>query len=44
MLQVEQGEILGELAVQKLGGVFAFHANHAEMGQGGNAIQWVSHR
>jgi hypothetical protein len=33
------GEILGQLAVQKLRGVFAFHANHAEVGQGGNAIQ-----
>ena len=44
LVHAEQGEILGELAVQKLGGVFAFHANHAEVGQGGNAIQGVGHR
>ncbi len=44
LVHAQQGEILGELAVQKLGGVFAFHANHAQVGQGGNAVQGVSHR
>ena len=44
LLHAQQGEILGELAVQELGGVFAFDTNHAEMGQGGNTVQKRGHR
>ena len=36
---VEQGEILGQLAMQEVGGIGAFGPDHAEVGKGGDAIQ-----
>ncbi len=39
VLQAQQGEVLGQLAVQESGGVIAFDADHAQMGQGGGAFQ-----
>jgi len=39
LIGAEQGEILGHLALQKTGGVFALHPDHAEVGQGGDAVQ-----
>ena len=39
----QQREILGELALQETGGVFTFHTNHAEVGQGGDAIESGGH-
>jgi len=35
---LHQQDVLGELVVQKAGGVFAQSANYTQMGQGGNAI------
>ena len=35
---LHQQDILGELVMQEVGGVFARSANHTQMGQGGNAI------
>ena len=35
---LHQQDVLGELVVQKVGGVFTNCANHAQMGQGGHAI------
>jgi hypothetical protein len=35
---LHQQGVLGELVVEKVGGVFARSADHAQMGQGGNAI------
>ena len=39
MLQIQQREVVGQLSVQELGGVFAEGAYHAEMGNGSNAVQ-----
>ena len=39
MLQIEQREVVGQLAMQEWGGVFAEGAYHAEMGNGGDAVQ-----
>jgi hypothetical protein len=39
MLQIQQREVVGQLAVQELGGVFAEGAYHAEMGNGSNTVQ-----
>ncbi|MNE89689.1 hypothetical protein D3C80_1871310 [compost metagenome] len=43
MLHVEQGKILCELAVQEAGGVFALHADHAKVGNGGYAMERLGH-
>jgi hypothetical protein len=36
----EQGEVLGQLAVEEAGGIGALRADHAEVGQGCDAVQW----
>jgi len=36
---VEQDEILGQLAMQEARGIGAFGADHAEVGEGGDAIR-----
>ncbi len=38
-MHVQQGKVLRQLAVQEFGGVFAFHADHAQVGQGGNSVR-----
>jgi hypothetical protein len=35
---LHQQDILGELVMQEVGGIFARSANYTQMGQGGNAI------
>ena len=41
---LQQQEILGQLVMKKRGRVFALRADHAQMGQGGDAFQRVGHR
>jgi len=43
VLHVQQRKVLRQLAVKEFRGVFAFHANHAEVGQGGNTVQKLRH-
>jgi hypothetical protein len=43
VLHVQQRKVLCELALEKFGGVFAFYANHAKVGQGGNTVQKLRH-
>lgn len=38
VLLVQQGKVLGQLAVEEFGGVFTGYADHAKMVQGGHAV------
>jgi hypothetical protein len=38
LVSLHQQDVLGELVMEKVGSVFARSADHAQMGQGGNAI------
>ncbi|OIQ75290.1 hypothetical protein GALL_430400 [mine drainage metagenome] len=41
--QAKQRKIVGELTVQKFGGILTLCANQPQMGQRGGAIEWVLH-
>ena len=47
VLHVQQRKVLRQLAVKEFRGVFAFHANHAEVGQGAipfkKAASWLNY-
>ena len=43
LTETQQGEILGQLAVQKFGGVFALDPNHPQMWQRRNAFKLLVH-